>query len=81
MLALAIDDARTFYWERPAGALAAIAEHRLRLHDLEVPIDHLISSDALDALVGFYNEANRSLRLTLAALRTGSPPRPVPTIG
>ena len=32
----------------------------------------MIASDALDALVSFYQEANRSLRLTLAALQSAT---------
>ena len=54
----------------PQRALSTIAEHRLRLYDVDLPVDELISCDALDALVTFYEEANRSLRLTLAALQS-----------
>lgn len=52
------------------AALAVIAAHRLRAHDLDVIVADVIDRDALEVLVAFYDEAHRSLRLTLAALQS-----------
>jgi len=54
------------------AALNAIAAHRLTVHELDFAVADVVGDDALDALVGFYDENNRSLRLTLAALQSAT---------
>lgn len=54
------------------AALSAIAAHRLEVQSLDFAIGEVVEDDALDALVAFYDEANRSLRLTLAALQSAT---------
>ncbi|MDQ3676330.1 MAG: hypothetical protein M3401_05925 [Actinomycetota bacterium] len=54
------------------AALTAIAAHRLTVHELDFGVADVIGADAIDALVAFYDEANRSLRLTLAALQSAA---------
>lgn len=51
------------------AALAAIIGHRLAELD-DAGTAKVLGDDALDALVAFYDEAQRSLRLTLAALQS-----------
>ena len=54
------------------AVLNAIAAHRLTVHELDFAVADVVGDDALDALVGFYDENNRSLRLTLAALQSAT---------
>jgi hypothetical protein len=51
-------------------ALKAIAAHRLAQHDPALDADTILGADALEVLVAFYDETNRNLRLTLAALQS-----------
>ena len=59
--------------DRPRGrqALTAIIVNRLEQHELSSDARDLIGADGLDLLVGFYEEAGRNLRFTLAALQSG----------
>jgi len=54
------------------AALITIAAHRLTLHGLDFTVADVVGDDALEALVAFYDEAQRSLRLTLAALQSAT---------
>jgi hypothetical protein len=54
------------------SALAAIIDHRLDIHELDFDHRSVLGDDALELLVAFYNETNRSLRHTLAALQSAT---------
>ncbi|MDQ3587174.1 MAG: hypothetical protein M3375_02320 [Actinomycetota bacterium] len=55
--------------EHAGGALSAIVQNRLAQHDLEARTDQLVDDEALQLLIGFYDESGRNLRFTLAALQ------------
>lgn len=54
------------------SALAAIIDHRLGIHELDYDHRSVLGDDALELLVAFYHETDRSLRHTLAALQSAA---------
>ena len=54
------------------AALSAVGAHRLSQHALDFTVNDVVGDDALEALVAFYDEANRSMRLTLAAWQSAA---------
>lgn len=55
--------------EHARGALSAIVQNRLGQHNLEATTDQLVGDEAIQLLIGFYDESARNLRFTLAALQ------------
>jgi hypothetical protein len=61
-----LDDART------RDALGAIVANRLRQHEIQDDPDTIIAGEALTLLIAFYDETERNLRLTMAALQSAA---------
>jgi hypothetical protein len=58
--------------DRSRTALAAIMENRLNQHELESRPEQVVGDDAFELLLGFYDETDRNLRFSLAALQSAA---------
>ncbi|MGA2163682.1 MAG: hypothetical protein ABSH36_04360 [Solirubrobacteraceae bacterium] len=54
------------------SGLAAIIANRLRQHEITERAEAIIAEDALALLIAFYDETERNLRLTMAALQSAA---------
>lgn len=55
---------------QPRKALAAIIGNRLNQYELRAEPEEVLAPDGADLLLGFYDQSERSLRFTLAALQS-----------
>ncbi|MGO8721738.1 MAG: hypothetical protein ACLQRM_03200 [Acidimicrobiales bacterium] len=62
----ALDEAHT------SSGFGAIVANRLRQYQITDPADTIIADDALSLLIAFYDETERNLRFTLAALQSAA---------
>jgi hypothetical protein len=58
--------------QRAPAAFRAIAQRRLDANGLAIPIADVLGEDAVTQLIGWYDETERSVRLTLAVLASAT---------